>query len=90
MHQIYKQQRILTILESASDSLYYLAKTSSKHVSSNIVVNLVKVLAISTEFQEFAFIVKYCPSMSTFGACIFASYTQNEYPIRCSQYNLHT
>ena len=35
-----------------------------------MLVYLVKVFVIAIEFQEFAFIVKYCPFTFTFGASI--------------------
>ena len=54
-----------------------------KHFRVYIVVYLVKMFAIAAAFQEFAFIIKWCPFVSTFGARILTSrsYTQKKIPL---------
>ena len=47
--------------------------TSTKCFSPYIVVYLVKVFAITTAFQDLAFIMKYCPFVSPFGPRILSS-----------------
>ena len=87
--------------QSVSDFLFDPANTSTKHISPYIVVYFVKVIAIATTFQEFIFIVKYCPFTFTFGARSLSSirYKQKKillvfrtyaYPNRCAKMKFHT
>ena len=97
---ICKQQSNLITHESAADLLSGPAKMSMKHISPYIVVYLVKVSAIDTAFQEFIFIMKYCPFMSTFCAHSLSSisfknkkillgFQTYKYPKRCAQMFIH-
>ena len=64
-----QQQQLLDTIRVIFSFLFDLANTLTKYVPPYIVVYLVKVFVIATAFQEFTFIVNYCPFTSAFGAC---------------------